>query len=39
MTNALLEVRIVPQQDGQMYSTSYITNDWNNVSMTFEVIP
>jgi hypothetical protein len=39
MTNALLEVRIVPQQDGQMYNTSYITNGWNNVSMTFEVIP
>jgi hypothetical protein len=33
------EVRIVPQQDGQMYSLSYITLDWYNVGLEFEVLP
>lgn len=38
-TRQIVEVRIVPQQDGQMFSLSYITKDWWNVSIEFEVLP
>jgi hypothetical protein len=38
-TAAILEVRIVPQDGGELYTLSPITNDWFSVSMTFEVMP
>lgn len=34
-----LEVRIVPQQDGQFYTLQPITFNWYSISMTFEVLP
>jgi len=33
------EVRIVPQQDGQMYTLQPITFNWFSVQMQFEVLP
>lgn len=33
------EVRIVPQQDGQMYALQPITFNWYSISLTFEVLP
>lgn len=33
------EVRIVPQQDGQLYTLQPITFNWYSISMTFEVLP
>ena len=38
-TQLMSEVRIVPQQDGQMFALSYITYDWYNVQIEFEVLP
>lgn len=38
-TNAIVEVRIVASQEGEMYSVSYIMGDVWNVSMTLEVLP
>lgn len=38
-TTSVVEVRLVPQQDGQLYSISYITNDYWSVSMQMEVLP
>ena len=38
-TQQIVEVRIVPQQDGQMFTLSYITYDWYNVQIEFEVLP
>lgn len=33
------EVRIVPQQDGQMYISQPVTFNWFSVQMQFEVLP
>jgi hypothetical protein len=33
------EVRIVPQQDGLMYTSQPITYNWFSVQMQFEVLP
>lgn len=38
-TNASVEVRIVPQGDGQLFSCQYLAPDYWNVSMTFEILP
>ena len=38
-TQQVVEVRIVPQQDGEMFSSGYITKDWWNVGLTFEMLP
>ena len=38
-THVVEEVRIVPQQGGEIYSCAYVTNDRWNVSMKLEILP
>lgn len=38
-TQAIVEARIVPQSNGEMYSYSYITNDWWSVGIAMEILP
>jgi len=38
-TGSIVEVRIIPQGDGQMYTTSYILPDYWRVSLELEVLP
>lgn len=38
-TNEIVEVRIVPQQDGALYSVSYILPEFWKVSMQLEILP
>lgn len=38
-TNTVVEARIVPQNDGQLYTISYLNYDVYNVSMTMEILP
>lgn len=39
LTNTMLEVRIVPQEDGKFFTFSYITNNYLSVTLAFEVLP
>lgn len=39
VTNLLVEVRIVPQSDGQLYSIGYYTPSLWTVDMILEIIP
>jgi hypothetical protein len=34
-----IEVRLVPQQDGQLFAISFITNGYWNVALEMEVMP
>lgn len=38
-TNAVVEVRLVPQQDGQLYTISYLNYDVYIVTMQMEILP
>lgn len=38
-TSEIVEVRIVPQNNGQMYATTYIVPDYWQVSLQLEVLP
>ena len=38
-TNDIVEVRIIPQGDGGLYSLSYLLPDYWQVSMQLEVLP
>lgn len=38
-TNSSVEVRIVPQGDGQLFSYQYLAPGYWNVSVTFEIMP
>jgi hypothetical protein len=38
-TNEIVEVRIVPQQDGELYSINYILPEYWRVNMQLEVLP
>lgn len=38
-TQQVVEVRIVPQQDGQMYTTAYTAPGYWTVSIQFEILP
>jgi hypothetical protein len=38
-TQAVVEVRIVPQSGGEMYTTSYLLPDYWQVSLQLEVLP
>lgn len=38
-TGSVVEVRIVPQSDGQMFSTSYILPNYWQISLQLEVLP
>lgn len=38
-TLAIVEVRVIPQGDGAMYSTSYLLPDYWQVSLQLEVLP
>lgn len=37
--NTVVEVRIVPQQDGQLFTTAYLAPGYWNVSLKFEILP
>jgi len=38
-TKQLVEVRIVPQQEGVLYNISYVAPEYWNVSLQFEILP
>ena len=38
-TNEVVEVRIVPQQDGAMYSVQYVAPNYYTVPITLEILP
>mgnify|MGYP006280613385 CR=1 FL=1 len=38
-TYTLVEVRVVPQSDGQLFSIQHITTDYYKVGLTLEVLP
>lgn len=38
-TGSVVEVRIVPQGDGEHYNLSYVAPDYYTVTMQFEVLP
>ena len=38
-TQSIVEVRIVPQQDGVMYNISYMAPGYYTVTMTLEILP
>lgn len=38
-TNQVVEVRLIPQQDGQLYTIGYILEGFWTVSMQMEVLP
>jgi hypothetical protein len=38
-TNQIVEVRIVPQQDGALFSVGYILPDYWTISLQLEVLP
>jgi hypothetical protein len=38
-TGTTVEARLVPQQDGQLYTVSYLNYDVYNVSMKMEILP
>ncbi len=39
LTNTMLEVRIVPQDDDKFFTYSYITNNYLAVTLTLEILP
>lgn len=38
-TNAQVEVRIVPQGDGQLYTLQYTAHNYYTISLTLEILP
>lgn len=38
-TQQVVEVRIVPQQDGQLYTSAYVAPGYWNISLQFEILP
>lgn len=38
-TNATIEARFIPQQDGQLYSIQHVAQNYYNVQIQLEVLP
>jgi hypothetical protein len=38
-TNQVVEVRIIPSPEGEMYTASYLAPGYYNISTTFEILP